>query len=331
MLIRDSRRTFVLSLGALAGAASGLARSAELALPKFPERPVRLIVGNTAGSGADAAARIAARGLSDFWKESVVVDNRGGAGGILAAEIVARAEPDGHTMMLAQEGAIAIAPAIQRKLPLDPQKDLSPVVNLADTDYVLIASAKSGIRSVDDLRALALKQPGKRTFASAGVGSLYHLAFEQFNNLLGIDVLHVPFKGGPPGAAEVAAGNIDAMFVSPAAALAHVSGGRAVAIGTGGARRNPQFPSAPVLGDTWPGFRVVSWFALFAPANTPASLLERISRDATEVVRSAEIRTQMISQGINPVGGTPKQMAQLVRTDTRVYGETVKRIKLSAE
>ena len=178
MIARDLRRSLLGTLAALACVVSGLAAAADPAAARFPDRPVRLIVGNTAGSGADAAARIVARALSDYWKEAVIVDNRGGAGGILAAEIVARAEPDGYTLMLGQEGAIAIAPAIQRKLPVDPQKDLAPVVNLADTDYVLIASAKSGIRTVEDLRALALKQPGKRAFASAGVGSLHHLQFE---------------------------------------------------------------------------------------------------------------------------------------------------------
>ncbi|MBY0437152.1 MAG: tripartite tricarboxylate transporter substrate binding protein [Burkholderiales bacterium] len=316
----------------LAGASSMLASASAHANDiRFPTRPVRFIVGNTAGSGADLAARIVARALTDAWKEPVVVDNRGGVGGLLAAEIVAKAEPDGQTLMLAQEGAIIIAPAIQRSTGVDPQKALVPVVNLADTDYVLIASAKSGIRSVDDLRALALKQPGQRTFASAGVGSVHHLGFEQLNQLLGISMVHVPFKGGPPGAAEVAAGNVDAMFVSPAAAMGFATAGRVSAIATGGVKRNPQFAAAPAIGETYKGFRVVSWFALFAPANTPSRVLEKIARDATEVVRSAEIRAQLAAQGINAVGGTPKQMADLVRSDMRTYGDTIKRLKITAE
>ena len=298
---------------------------------RYPTRPVRFIVGNTAGSGADLAARIVARALTEAWKESVVVDNRGGAGGLLAAEIVAKAEPDGQTLMLAQEGAIVIAPAIQRNLSVDPQKALAPVVNLADTDYVLIASAKSGIRTLDDMRALALKQPGQRTFASAGIGSVHHLGFEQLNQLLGVSMVHVPFKGGPPGAAEVAAGNVDAMFVSPAAAMGFVTSGRVVAVATGGVKRNPQFAAAPAVGETYRGFRVVSWFALFAPANTPPRVLEKIARDATEVVRSPDIRAQLGAQGISPVGGTPKQMADLVRSDVQTYGETIRRLKITAE
>ena len=148
------------------------------------------------------------------------------------------------------------------------------------------------------------------------------------NHLLGIDMVHVPFKGGPPGAAEVASGNVDAMFVSPAAAMPHITAGRVVAGATGGAKRNPQFPSAPVLADTWRDFRVVSWFALFAPSRTPQRIVEQISRDATEMVRSPEVRALLVAQGINPVGGTPKQLTQLVRNDTRGYGETVQRIKL---
>jgi tripartite-type tricarboxylate transporter receptor subunit TctC len=333
MVATRARRTFPLLLAALVGAVGAwavptLAPAADM---KFPTRPVRFIVGNTAGSGADAAARIVARGLADHWKESVVVDNRGGAGGVLAAEIVAKSEPDGHTLMLAQEGAITIAPAIQPRLPVNPQKDLAPVVNLADTEYLLIASIKSGITSIEDLRALALKQPGKRTFASAGVGSVHHLAFEHMNQLLGIQMVHVPFKGGPPGAAEVAAGNVDAMFVSVAASLGFVNAGRMVAVATGGERRNPQVPAAPPVADVLKGFRVASWFALFAPAGTPPRLLEQIARDATAVVRNGEIRSQLTAQGINPVGGTPKQLADLVRADTRTYGEIVKRLKIAPE
>ncbi len=298
---------------------------------RYPTRPVRFIVGNTAGSGADLAARIVARGLSEAWKESVVVDNRGGVGGLLAAEIVAKAEPDGQTLMLAQEGAIVIAPVIQRNLSVDPQKSLAPVVNLADTDYVLIASAKSGIRTLDDLRTLALKQPGQRTFASAGVGSVHHLGFEQLNQFLGVAMVHVPFKGGPPGAAEVAAGNVDAMFVSPAAATGFITNGRVFAVATGGVKRNPQLPAAPAVAETHRGFRVVSWFALFAPASTSSRLIEKIARDATEVVRAPEVRTALLAQGINPVGGTPKQLADLVRSDVRSYGETIRRLKITAE
>ena len=144
----------------LAGAAAALLPMGTYASDvSFPTRPVRFIVGNTAGSGADLAARIVARGLTDAWKEAVIVDNRGGVGGLLAAEIVAKAEPDGQTLMLAQEGAIVIAPAIQRNLTFDPQKALAPVVNLADTDYVLIASAKSGIKTLDDLPPLAPHLP----------------------------------------------------------------------------------------------------------------------------------------------------------------------------
>ena len=326
-----TRRVHALLATLLIGVCSALPWDAWATDVRFPNRPVRFIVGNTAGSGADLAARIVARGLTDAWKESVVVDNRGGAGGLLAAEIVAKAEPDGQTLMLAQEGAIVIAPAIQRNLSFDPQKALAPVVNLADTDYVLIASAKSGIKTLDDLRALALKQPGQRTFASAGVGTVHHLGFEQLNQLLGISMVHVPFKGGPPGAAEVAAGNVDVMFVSPAAAMGFVTNGRLFPVATGGVKRNPQFPAAPAVGETYKGFRVVSWFALYAPANTPPRLLEKIARDATEVVRSPDIRGQLTAQGINPVGGTPKQMADLVRSDARTYGETIKRLKITAD
>ena len=297
----------------------------------FPTKPVRIVVGNTAGSGADIAVRTVARRLQDLWKQPVLVENRGGAGGLVAAEVVAKSEPDGHTLSLAQEGAITIAPALSGRLPIDPLKDLVPVVLLAETDYVLVANPKTGFRTVADLVKAARARPGAYSYASAGVGSLHHLSFELLKAEEGFFFVHIPYRGGPLGLSDVVGGQVQAMFIAIAPALSHIQTGRLAALATGGAHRNPLLPDVPALAETRPGFRVTSWFSLFAPAGTPSTLIERINRDANETLRTAEVAETLNRQGITPVGGTAGDLAALIRRDVGKYAQLSTRVKLSIE
>jgi tripartite-type tricarboxylate transporter receptor subunit TctC len=313
-----------------AAALPGVFPSLARADAAFPVKPVRIIVGNTAGSGADIAVRTVAKRLQDVWKQTIVVENRGGAGGLVAAEAVARSDPDGHTLSLAQEGAITIAPALPGKLNFDPQKDLAPVALLAETDYVLVAHPGTGFRSLDDLVKSARARPGAYSYASAGVGSLHHLSFE----LLKVDgnffFVHIPYRGGPLGLADVVGGQVHAMFIAVSPALGHIQAGRLNALAVGGARRSPLLPGVPTLSETYAGARVTSWFSLFAPAQTPAAVVEKINRDANDALRTAEVAETLTKQGIVPVGGTPADLADLVRRDAAKYSQLATRVKLSA-
>lgn len=297
----------------------------------YPAKPVRVVVGNTAGSGADIAVRTIARRVQDQWKQTIVVENRGGAGGLLAVETVAKSDADGYTLALSQEGAITIAPVLQPRQSVDPLKDLAPVVLLAETDYLLVAHPKTGWRTVDDLVAAAKARPGAYSYASAGVGSLHHLSFELLKQERDFFFVHIPYRGGPLGLADVISGQVHAMWIAPAAALPHIQSGKLVALATGGARRSALLPEVPAIGETSRGLRVTTWFALFAPQGTPAAVIERINRESNDALRQAEVSDALLRQGIVPVGGSAADLAALVKRDAAKYAQLALRVKLAPE
>jgi tripartite-type tricarboxylate transporter receptor subunit TctC len=303
------------------------ARLARAASP-YPDHAVRLIIGNSAGSAADTVARSVARRLSDLWGQPIVADNRTGAGGVIAADAVAKSQADGYTLLLGQEGALSILPALHQKMPLDPQKDLEAVVALAEADLVLVANPKNGFRSLSDLIAEARKHPGKLSYASAGNGSLHHLAFELLKNRAGIDLIHVPYKGGPLGLNDVVAGQVDVMFIAAAPAIGHIQAGKLTALATGGTQRHPMLPAVPTVAESYPGFRATTWYALFAPAGTPRAVIDRIARDATQALHAPELHDALLAQGITPLGGASTELAQLVRNDTIAFAELAKQVRL---
>ncbi len=223
---------------------------------------------------------------------------------------------------------MSILPALHQKMPLDPQKDLEAVVALAEADLVLVANPKNGFRNLSDLIAAARKQPGKYSYASAGNGSLHHLAFELLKNRAGIDMIHVPYKGGPLGLNDVVAGQVDAMFIAAAPAIGQIQAGKLTALATGGSQRNPMLPAVPTLAETYLGFRATTWYALFAPAGTPRAVVEKIGRDATRLLRSPELRDVLLAQGITPLGGGSTELAQLVHNDTIAFAELARQVKL---
>lgn len=320
-----TRRGFV---GQALAAAATLAFGAPARAQGFPTRPLRILVGNSAGSAADTVARAVGLRLAAAWGQSVLVENRLGAGGLLAAEAVAHAPADGYTLLLGQEGALAIAPALQQKLALDPQKDLAAVVGLGASDFVLVAHPRSGLRSVADLVAAARRQPGKLSYASAGNGSLHHLAGEALKAQAGIDLLHVPYKGGPLGLNDVLAGQVDLMFIAPAPSLPHIQAGRLVALASAGTARSTLLPGVATVAETLPGFRASTWYALFAPAGTPEPVVQKINREVGQALQAAELRDGLLAQGIVPLGGPSSQLAELLRGDAQRYAQLARQVRL---
>jgi tripartite-type tricarboxylate transporter receptor subunit TctC len=295
------RVVFGLALAAaLAAAGSTLAQD-------FPSRPVRLIVATSPGGGTDTLARILGAGLSERLGQPFVIDNRPGGSGIVGTDLVARATPDGHTLLMGFIASLAITPAMM-PTPYDPAKDLSAISLVADAQYLLVVHPSVPARSLKEFVAYAKANPGRINVASAGYGTPVHLSAELFKLVAGIDLVAVPYKGGGPAAAAVLAGESQAIFGSISATLAHIKAGKLIALGTTGLKRSQAVPQYPTLAEQgYPGFEVTSWYALMGPAALPQPILSRLNGAVQEVLRAPEVRTQMERQGLEPTGGSPQQ------------------------
>ncbi len=282
---------------------------------KFPQRPVRIVIGFTPGGGPDITARFLGQKLSERWHQQIVTDNRPGAGGTIAANIVANANPDGHTL-LSVSNAHSVAAAIYAKLPYDTVKDFAGITLTASGPALLLVSPALGAKSAKDLIALAKAKPGQFNFSSAGIGSGAHFAAELFKNMAGIDVVHVPFKGIPEAITETMTGRVQ-FFLSPlASALNLVKDGRAQAVGVSGAKRAPQLPDIPTIAESGlPGYRFDYWYGMLAPAKTPRAIVEKLNREITDIMKSEEVRARWVALGVEPAPMTPQAFDQWIRDD----------------
>ena len=306
--------------------ATGIAVTAApgAAAQNFPTKPVRMIVPFTAGSATDLLARRIAPKMSDNWGQQVVVDNRGGGGGTLGAGIVAKATPDGYTLLV-HSIAYAMNAALYSKLPYDPLKDFAPVSQIVVSTSLLVVAPTLGVKSVKELIALAKQKPGKLTFSSSGVGSGTHLNGEQFRFAAGIDVVHVPYKGVPEPLIDTMSGRID-YFLSPLVpALPFIRDGRLLALAVSTARRTPVLPDVPTIAEAaLPGYEFQAWFGVFAPAGTPRPVVERISKEIARIVDLPDIKKQFVNQGEEGRPSTPEEFTRFVRAEIEKTRKTVK-------
>ncbi len=307
------------------------AQTAANAAPAFPHTAVRVLVPNTPGSAADVIARYVGERLAASWKQPVTVESKPGAGGILAADTVAKAAPDGHTLLLGADGPITILPNLQNALPYSPARDLVPVASLGDTDFVLVAHPKLGFATLQDFIAAAKRQPGKLNYASAGNGSPQQFGMELLKQSAGVYVTHIPYRGGPLGLADVVAGQVDVMFIAIGPALPHIKAGRLVALATGGEARHPLLPNVPTVADTYKGFRAGTWFGLFAPAGTPAVVVDTIAAEVHRVLATPQAQADLAAQGIRATGYAAPQFGGLVRQESQKYAALVRSVGLKAE
>jgi tripartite-type tricarboxylate transporter receptor subunit TctC len=282
---------------------------------KYPERPVRIVIGFTPGGGPDITARFLAQKLSERWRQQIVVDNRPGAGGTIAANIVANANPDGHTLF-SVSNAHAVAAAVYAKLPYDPVRDFAGITMTASGPALLLVSPALGVKTTKELIAVLKSKPGQYNFSSAGIGSGTHFAGELFKNMAGVDVVHVPFKGIPEAITETMTGRVQ-FFLSPlASALSLARDGKALAIGVTGVKRAPQMPDLPTVAESGlPGYRYEFWYGMLAPAKTPRAIIERLNREITEIMRSEDVRNRWIALGVEPVPTTPQEFEKWIRDD----------------
>lgn len=284
-----------------------LVSAALLALPAaqaqdaWPARPVRLIVPFAPGGSTDVIGRMLGQKLQALWGQPVVIENRAGAGGNVGADVVAKAPGDGYTLLMAS-GSVTINPALYRKMPFDTQKDLLPVTNVAQGPMLVVVQDASPYKTLKDLIAAAKAKPGSINFASAGVGSQVHLAGENFANAAGLDLQHVPYKGESLGYNDLIAGQVQMMVGNFAAASALIGPNRLRALAVTARQRVPQMPELPTAHEAGvPGFENIGWFGLFAPAGTPAAVIQKIHRDTAQVMAETEVKARLFVQGMTPV------------------------------
>lgn len=293
------------------------------AQPAFPNKPVTLVVPFPAGGALDIVARALAEEMRKPLGQTVVVDNRAGAGGTLGSGLVARAAPDGYTILLGSVATHAIAPSMYRSLAYDPLKDFAPIMQVTSSPLLVVSSAKLSVSTLPELIATAKAQPGKLNYGSTGNGTAVHLAGEVLKATAGMDALHVPYKGGPDAINALITGDIAFMVVNLELALPQVRGGKARALAVTGSRRIPALPDVPTLREAGvAGTEVSTWFGLFAPAGTPKAVVDRLQRDAATSLQA--LGERFAAQGDEAVGSTPEQFAAFVRAEHAKWGKAIK-------
>jgi tripartite-type tricarboxylate transporter receptor subunit TctC len=299
--------------------------------PGFPTRPIRIVVTYPAGGGADAMARLVAPKLSEALGQPVLVENRGGASGTIAADLVARSQADGYTLMLDATNH-AVNPSLFPKLPYDPYKAFAPVTLLALFPNVLVVHPAFPVSTVDDLIKKAKAEPGKLAYASSGNGSAQHLAAELFRQRAGLDMVHVPYKGGGPALIDVMAGQVPFYFGNMASALPHVKNGKLKAIAVTGGRRSAAAPELPTVAESgMPGYQVYEWNAIFAPGGTSPAVINRLQAEIAKVVKIPEVRDRMLALGGEIVASSPQDLAAWVREQTASWAVVVRAANIKLE
>jgi tripartite-type tricarboxylate transporter receptor subunit TctC len=287
-----------------------------------PQRPIRLIVPNPPGGATDNLARVIAPKLTELLGQTVVVDNRPGSNGNLATEATAKAAPDGHTLLLGQDSQIVISPHLYRNLPFDTLKDLTPVASLVSTQMLLAVHPSLPVKTVQEFVDHARRANPPLAYGSIGNGSQHHLAMEMLKRATGINLLHVPYKGGGPALVGLFSGEVTSMFGGSSAAP-HVRAGKLRALALAG-KRNPAYPGLPALSEFYPGVEVNPWLGLFAPPGMPGPVLARVRGDTARLLADPAMRERMQAIALDPFVTTPQEFTAYVRSEHKKYGDLVK-------
>ena len=328
----DNGKLASMALAAVLGVAcSVLASLGAAAQAPFPTKTVRIVVPYPAGGGTDVLARLVADQLARKWNQSVVVENVGGAAGNVGAAMVARAAPDGHTLMVAAPGPISTNQFLYNDMPFDPA-NWSPIALLTTGPYVLVVRKTLEAATVRDLVTYAKANPGKLTAATPGAGGIAHLATVQLEMLAGIKTLIVPYRGLAPAVNDLVAGHVDLMFDTPTTSLPLHREGRVRILATGTPEREREFPEIPTLSESGvPGYRTVTWYALVAPPHTPAALAERINRDVVEILGRPDVVEKIRTIQMEPVQKTPAEAARFFSEETELWGRVIKQAAIEKQ
>jgi tripartite-type tricarboxylate transporter receptor subunit TctC len=291
----------------------------------YPDKPIRILVGFAAGGPADISARLLADRFAEAWGQPVVVENVTGAAGNLATDRVAKAAPDGHTLLLAASATIVTNPSLYQKLPFDPVKDLAPITQICFTPNILAVPTDVPAKSVTELVAFVRARPGALTYGSAGVGTSQHLAGELFKTLAGIDIQHVPYRGIAAVMPDLLGGRLTMAFGNISAILPLVRDGKLRALAVSSPRRSASVPDLPTMIEAgFAGFDATAWFALMAPAGTPAAIIEKLHRETVRVLALSEVRKRFDTLGMEPVGNTPAEFAAEIARETPQWAKVIR-------
>jgi len=321
------RRTirFLLAVAAFASAGAW-------AQAGFPSRTVTLTVGFAPGGGTDTAARIVAKKLTQDLGQAVVVENRAGAGGNIAAQQIATATPDGYTISLSSVGPLSVSPSLYKELPYDPRRDIAPLTMGMVFPNVFVVNVDVPVKTLAELVALAKAKPGELTYASSGVGGAGHLAGELFKQAAGIDMIHVPYKGGGPAMTDLLGGRVTMYPAVPSTALPHIQAGKLRALAVTGPTRLATMPDVPTVAESgYPGFEAMNWYCFVAPAKTPKEILDFWNRELVKVLKDPGVRAELAKHDLEPQPGTREELARYIERETEKWGQVVRKANIKPE
>jgi tripartite-type tricarboxylate transporter receptor subunit TctC len=313
----------------LAFASSVLFSLEAVAQSSYPSRPITTVVGFAPGGGTDTVSRIVAKTLGDQLGQQVLTDNKAGAGGNIATDHVVKAAPDGYTLYLANVGAISVNPHLL-KLAYDPLRDLAPISLAVVFPNLVVVHPSVPANTFAEFIKLARENPGKYTYGSSGIGGAGHLAGELLKMMAGIDLVHVPFKGGGPAMQAMLGGQISAYMATPVAAGPHVRAGKAKALATTGPRRDPFMADIPTVAEFYPGYQATNWYAYFAPAKTPREIVVRLNQEIVKALGTSEVKELFAKQGLEASPSTPEELAAHARREYDTWGRVVKEARITA-
>jgi tripartite-type tricarboxylate transporter receptor subunit TctC len=289
----------------------------------YPERMIRMIVPYPAGGSTDILARAILQPLTDILGKPVIIDNKSGAGGIIGTTEAARAAPDGYTIVFGNLGPNALNASLYKKLPYDPVRDFVPISQVVDVPFLLVTSPSTGIGSVADLIERGKKDPTALTYASVGLGSASHVTAELFRRRAGIEMRHIPYRGGAPATTDTMAGQVSAYFITPLEGLGQVQSGSLKSLGISTASPSPLFPGMPTIDKTLAGFQVVVWFGILAPAGTPPAIVARLNDAITRAVATPSVQETLKKLGVEPKSSTPGAFAATIEADIAKWAKVV--------
>jgi tripartite-type tricarboxylate transporter receptor subunit TctC len=319
------------ALVALAALACGLASTATHA-QEYPSKPLRMIVPFAPGGTTDVVARAVAAKLAQRLKQPVVVENRPGAGGSVGTDMVAKAPPDGYTLLLGSSGPLSFNPSLYSKLPYDPVRDLAPVGMICVSALVMVSGSASELSSVGQIIKLAKATPGKYTYSTAGIGSATHVASEMFNSLAGIQTLHVPYKGSGPATIGVVAGETSYAFTGQTLAWPLVGSGKLRAIALASDHRSPEHPEVPTVSEAGlPGFEAADWDAILVPTGTPPAIIAKLNSELLALLKDADIKSSLAAQGIELRPSSPEQLSTYMKSEASKWAKVIKAANIKIE
>ncbi len=327
----NHRRTMLKSTALTIGALACLVATTVSAQANYPNKPVKVIVTFPPGGTPDIYGRVLAQELGTLWKQSVIVENKTGASGTIGTDFVAKAVPDGYTLLFAADASVTMAPNLYANVPYNPTKDLTPIINAASGPFVLLANPAFAATDIKSLIALAKQQPGKISYASSGPGGQQHLSMEMVKSMAGVDITHIPYKGFGQGVTDVMAGQVPLIFGGITASIQISKGGKLKPIAVTSAKRSKALPDVPAIAETLPGFKVEAWYGFLGPAGMSKDLVKKIHDDVATIINRPDFQARLTADALDPVANTPEEFGAQISADLASWGKVIKAVNLKLD